>query len=726
MTDIFDFDTAAQTEEFRSEFDEKSLGMLADVLSTLYANPERSVMREYIANGIDAHTVAGVKDRAVKVTLPTTSRPDLVVQDFGDGLSKVDMQNTFFKYHGSTKTDDDDQIGALGIGAKSAFALTRAWTVVNVFEGKKFEYTSINDSHGAPIQKVIVDGEPTDEPSGIKVVIPIGPDHIRHPWAQTAAQLYKWFPKGSVEFTNHTDSSLKHWTDLHTSVDNVVFTGVMYRETFSVVMCGIEYDVDRNTRELLTKSVSDEIDSIIIESEGSHRFDLFRKHSSNIAYRNATNDTPDEREAREVGAHRNSLKSAADTVFNNHLLVDTGAIDFMPSRESVKGTPRTRKVLMNAALGIVRRVSQSIMDARELPADERVRAVEHLAPLVTGHTRSRFDPTMLIAMKIPNVDTPINKGSDFNIPLHTLLTRHRGTLVTGVPAGRALTQRRKMEDACGVVFYTTETDTPTAAGYGDLRKLFAGNDHMKDAVVDVARYREVARKVAPVVRGASVSRHDVWTLEYDPSTFKGKAEKSVMTFGDFIDEYESTGDTIYVLDYAHSMDSYAAAGVSGVAIVRGRRQVATFSKELKRDVKNRTQLDADRDAALERRNADYLDTLPEADVRAMAVFRHASSFLVSLLSSAINSRHGSVIPADHRVRELVREYARGEALLSKDKIAGKIFGSMDSATAPKSVTDTNTWVDSMKFPLFTDRTTYSRPQVTNEYLEHAALYIASV
>ena len=126
---------SASLDQFRSEYDEESLGMLSDILSTLYQNPERSVLREYIANGIDAHRISGY-DGPVEVTLPSPTHPKLVIRDHGDGLSREDMQRVYFSYVRSTKRDDDTQIGSLGLGAKIAFALTKSWTVTNFHDGR--------------------------------------------------------------------------------------------------------------------------------------------------------------------------------------------------------------------------------------------------------------------------------------------------------------------------------------------------------------------------------------------------------------------------------------------------------------------------------------------------------------------------------------------------------------------------------------------------------------
>jgi HSP90 family molecular chaperone len=129
----------------RPEYDEQSLSIIADILGTLYSNPRRSVLREYIANGLDAHREAGV-DKPLRVVLPTSQSQRLVIQDFGNGLSPRELHRVFFSYGRSTKWDAQDAIGMFGIGAKSAYSLSQTWEVRSVHEGMSYVAVAYNEN----------------------------------------------------------------------------------------------------------------------------------------------------------------------------------------------------------------------------------------------------------------------------------------------------------------------------------------------------------------------------------------------------------------------------------------------------------------------------------------------------------------------------------------------------------------------------------------------------
>lgn len=150
--------------------DEASLNHIFRVLTDIYSDPAGSVVREYAANGYDSHVLAG-QTRPVEVTFPTALNSSFIVRDFGVGMSRDDLVNVYRKYGASTKRDTNDQIGAFGLGAKSALALTNSFTVNSVKDGKQNVVIISKDEEGGSDISFLKE-KVVDEPDGVIVTIP--------------------------------------------------------------------------------------------------------------------------------------------------------------------------------------------------------------------------------------------------------------------------------------------------------------------------------------------------------------------------------------------------------------------------------------------------------------------------------------------------------------------------------------------------------------------------
>lgn len=158
--------------------DESQLGLVFDILrSKIYSDPVLAVVRELLSNARDAHTDAGISDRPIQVTMPTTSNPVFVVQDFGKGMSPELINNVYRNYGSSLKTGDNSQIGGFGLGSKSPFALTDSFTVNTVNNGIEYFYSAyIDESNVGTI--VLFESKPTDAPSGTTVKVPVSKEKL--------------------------------------------------------------------------------------------------------------------------------------------------------------------------------------------------------------------------------------------------------------------------------------------------------------------------------------------------------------------------------------------------------------------------------------------------------------------------------------------------------------------------------------------------------------------
>lgn len=108
-------------------------GIIMDFLrSKLYSDPIGSICREITCNARDAHREAGIPERPILITLPTTFESILRIRDYGMGINPDRMNNVYSQYGTSTKRESNEQVGAFGIGAKSPFAYTPQFTITSI------------------------------------------------------------------------------------------------------------------------------------------------------------------------------------------------------------------------------------------------------------------------------------------------------------------------------------------------------------------------------------------------------------------------------------------------------------------------------------------------------------------------------------------------------------------------------------------------------------------
>ena len=186
--------------------DEEHIGGLLLMFSQVYSASGESVLREYANNGRDSHLAAG-QERPIEVTLPTDMNPHLIVRDRGLGLSCAGVLDTF-TYGGSTKRDSDRFTGHFGIGSKSAFTLTSQFSVTAVKDGRRTVVLVSLDEDGEPSIETlsgtdpssgddILSSDPTDEPNGVTVSIPVDHDHAETMRASVRKVFGLW-PRGAV------------------------------------------------------------------------------------------------------------------------------------------------------------------------------------------------------------------------------------------------------------------------------------------------------------------------------------------------------------------------------------------------------------------------------------------------------------------------------------------------------------------------------------------------
>jgi len=184
----------AEQTEFRVNTNSSKL---FDILqNSLYTDKVLAPVREYICNAYDAHLEAK-NPRPFDAYVPNKNVPEWVVRDYGLGLSKSQVMGLFTTYLMSSKDDSDDLIGGFGIGSKSAFAYTDQFSVVSYQAGTATRYACYINAARLP-EISIVNEEPTDEPDGLMIRVPVRSDTVElQLFAVKTSEVLQHFPEGS-------------------------------------------------------------------------------------------------------------------------------------------------------------------------------------------------------------------------------------------------------------------------------------------------------------------------------------------------------------------------------------------------------------------------------------------------------------------------------------------------------------------------------------------------
>ena len=156
-------------------FSIKASPVAFDILSSkLYSNPTLAVVRELLTNAYDSQLAAGNPDKDIIVMFPTPLDNEFSIRDFGTGLSKEDVMTLYTTFFGSTKSDTNDFTGGFGLGSKTPFAYTSSFTVTSFFNGTKYVFLATKKDGYPSI--LPIGEEPTDEPNGLYIRIPVNRD----------------------------------------------------------------------------------------------------------------------------------------------------------------------------------------------------------------------------------------------------------------------------------------------------------------------------------------------------------------------------------------------------------------------------------------------------------------------------------------------------------------------------------------------------------------------
>jgi hypothetical protein len=156
--------TLPNTTQYSIKASAKAFKILSD---GLYSDKIAAPIRELSTNAYDAHVAKGNIHTPFDVHLPSVAEPWFSIRDYGIGMSKQELETTYTTYFDSNKTHSNDFVGCMGLGSKTPFTLSDAFTVTSVKDGKKT--TVINYLDADVPNFSIISEENTDEASGTEI-----------------------------------------------------------------------------------------------------------------------------------------------------------------------------------------------------------------------------------------------------------------------------------------------------------------------------------------------------------------------------------------------------------------------------------------------------------------------------------------------------------------------------------------------------------------------------
>jgi len=158
---------------------------LIHLLTNLYKNPVTSMVREIIANAIDATRLLPVAQRQpIEIHLPSKTEPFFAVTDHALGMSTQEVKDIYLHYGTSTKTNNRKQIGSYGIGAKAPLSYTQTFMVTTV-KNQQETTCLIN------LQQVQLYTKKTTATNGTRVKIPLPQNLPAHSFNEEQLRFYR-------------------------------------------------------------------------------------------------------------------------------------------------------------------------------------------------------------------------------------------------------------------------------------------------------------------------------------------------------------------------------------------------------------------------------------------------------------------------------------------------------------------------------------------------------
>ena len=291
---------------------QKNLAKIINIVENdIYSDKILAVIREYSCNAYDANVFVGKKNTPIIISLPSRLVNEFKVRDNGPGLTEDEINEVYTSYGETTKDTSDEFIGTLGIGSKSGFAYGDNYVVTSWNNGTKTVYNAVKGATERQMVKLY--SEPSSEPSGIEVSIPVKAGDESQFKNKSLNFFKNWQVQPQImgvtaeEINSHKDTVLLSGNNWYIRASNNAGPS-RYHNHGVAVMGNIAYPIE-------WKNIFDKIDA-------------------SIAYKDPQN---------EIQHLMVKIKQFGSFIVNNNFVVRFKIGDLMmsPSRESLQYTDHT-------------------------------------------------------------------------------------------------------------------------------------------------------------------------------------------------------------------------------------------------------------------------------------------------------------------------------------------------------------------------------------------------
>ena len=223
-------------------------GMIFNILrDKMYSNPIAAIVREVSCNARDAHREIG-NTAPIEIHVPNQLEPYFSVKDYGPGISPDRIENIVVKYGVSTKRNDNNQTGGLGIGFKVPFSYQDTFEIITVTDKVKRTYLAyIDESKCGKVS--LLDETPTDEPNGTLIKIDVKTNDIVKFQDAVKNQLEFFTPTPIYNLKIDANKLLlsNELFDLYSDS-----TKSRYYVNYNILIDDIKYSLDNELAQLIT------------------------------------------------------------------------------------------------------------------------------------------------------------------------------------------------------------------------------------------------------------------------------------------------------------------------------------------------------------------------------------------------------------------------------------------------------------------------------------------
>ena len=336
-----------QTNTQSTEYEiDNSAGQLFGVLSELYSRPVDSCIREICTNCNDAHIMSKKENKPFIITLPNPDKKifNLSIRDFGPGLNEVTIDK-IFTYGGSSKRDDVEATGCLGLGAKSPYAITDTFYVKSYCDGKLTQYICFKDENNRPNKSKDPIELDTFEENGLEIIIPIWEKHNYVDILKRELKFFKVKPLVYMDNGDGEKTPVKiDWENDHRKE----ITENIFVNNYAKNITSEFFERSSNYSPIVEQlQIWYPLDKGVI-LEAIKRYNLKKMY-------------PDGRINEKYQISRNRIK-IIDFLLSSDLKIKAkGQVAFSPSRESVKYTERTLEYIITSLNAAARLIEKNIV-----------------------------------------------------------------------------------------------------------------------------------------------------------------------------------------------------------------------------------------------------------------------------------------------------------------------------------------------------------------------------